>query len=192
MCADWSIHDKGDGNPHVHLLVTMRPFKKNHTWESKEIKDWAFVRDKDENIVIDETHPDWWQDKKNPERHGIRIPVLDADGNQKLDSRNRKQWKREVTDATGWNNPRLRELNNELQEQLHILPSIEEILELLEKKDGEIQTLKEEKQMLNDENQQWKELAEKLKAENQMLWVRKMNNIMTCAEEIVVRELVYV
>ncbi len=20
MCADWSIHDKGDGNPHVHLL----------------------------------------------------------------------------------------------------------------------------------------------------------------------------
>ena len=26
MCADWSIHDKGDGNPHVHLLVTMRPF----------------------------------------------------------------------------------------------------------------------------------------------------------------------
>ncbi len=89
-------------------------------------------------------------------------------------------------------NQRLRELNNELQEQLHILPSIEEILELLEKKDGEIQTLKEEKQMLNDENQQWKELAEKLKAENQMLWVRKMNNIMTCAEEIVVRELVYV
>ena len=23
---DWSIHDKGDGNPHVHLLLTMRPF----------------------------------------------------------------------------------------------------------------------------------------------------------------------
>lgn len=98
--------DKGDGNPHVHLLVTMRPFKKNHTWGNKEIKDWAFVRDEAGNIVIDETHPNWWQDKKTPERHGIRIPVLDADGNQKLDSRNRKQWKREVTDATGWNNPK--------------------------------------------------------------------------------------
>lgn len=110
MCADWSIHDKGDGNPHVHLLVTMRPFKKDHTWGNKEVKDWAFVRDKDGNIVIDETHPDWWQDKKNSERHGIRIPVLDADGNQKLDSRNRKQWKREVTDATGWNNPKNCEL----------------------------------------------------------------------------------
>ena len=110
MCADWSIHDKGNGNPHVHLLVTMRPFKKNHTWGNKEIKDWAFVRDEAGNIVIDETHPDWWQDKKNPERHGIRIPVMDADGNQKLDSRNRKQWKREVANAIGWNNPKNCEL----------------------------------------------------------------------------------
>jgi len=110
MCADWSIHDKGDGNPHVHLLVTMRPFMENHTWGNKEVKDWAFVRDGDGNIVIDELHPDWWQDKKKPERCGIRIPILDADGNQKLDSRNRKQWKRELTDATGWNNPKNCEL----------------------------------------------------------------------------------
>ncbi len=110
MCADWSIHDKGDGNPHVHLLVTMRPFNKNHTWGNKEVKDWLFVRDEDGNIVIDESHPNWWQDKRNAERHGIRIPVLDADGKQKLDSRNRKQWKRELTDATGWNNPQNCEL----------------------------------------------------------------------------------
>ena len=26
---------------------------------------------------------DWWQDKKNPDRHGIRIPVLDENGVQK-------------------------------------------------------------------------------------------------------------
>lgn len=110
MCADWSIHDKGDGNPHVHLLVTMRPFKKNHTWGNKEVKDWAFVRNENGDIVIDESHPDWWQDKKNPERYGIRIPVLDAERNQKVDSHNRKQWKRELTDATGWNNPKNCEL----------------------------------------------------------------------------------
>ena len=35
-------------------------------------------------------------------------------------------------------------------------------------------------------------VAEQLKAENQMLWVGMMNNIMACAEEIVVREIVYV
>ncbi len=48
MCADWSIHDKGDGNPHVHLLLTMRPFNPDHSWGKKEVKDWEFVRDKTE------------------------------------------------------------------------------------------------------------------------------------------------
>ena len=35
-------------------------------------------------------------------------------------------------------------------------------------------------------------VTEELKTENQMMWVGKMDNIITCAEEIVVRELVYV
>lgn len=35
-------------------------------------------------------------------------------------------------------------------------------------------------------------VTEQLKAENQMLWVGKMNNIIVCAEEIVVREVAYV
>lgn len=35
-------------------------------------------------------------------------------------------------------------------------------------------------------------VTEQLKAENQMLWVGRMNNIIACAEEIVVREVVYV
>jgi ATP-dependent exoDNAse (exonuclease V) alpha subunit len=25
MCADLCIHDKGDGNPHAHVMLTMRP-----------------------------------------------------------------------------------------------------------------------------------------------------------------------
>ena len=35
-------------------------------------------------------------------------------------------------------------------------------------------------------------VTEKLKAEDQMMWVGKMNNLIACAEEIVVREVVYV
>lgn len=35
-------------------------------------------------------------------------------------------------------------------------------------------------------------VTEKLKAENQMMWAGKMNNIIVCTEEIVVREVVYV
>lgn len=50
-------------------------------------------------------------------------------------------------------------------------------------------------EMLDRIEEQMKEkqgVTEELKAENQMMWVGKMNNIIACAEEIVVRELVYV
>lgn len=66
-------------------------------------------------------------------------------------------------------NQNLQKLNIGLKEQLQILPSIEELLELLEKKDGEIQTLQGRIQVRNNENQQWKELAEKLNNENRLL-----------------------
>ena len=35
-------------------------------------------------------------------------------------------------------------------------------------------------------------VTEQLKADNQMLWVRKMNNIRNCEEEIVNAELIYI
>ena len=35
-------------------------------------------------------------------------------------------------------------------------------------------------------------VTEQLKAENQMMWVGKMNNIIACAEEVVVMVVVYV
>lgn len=47
------------------------------------------------------------------------------------------------------------------------------------KKDGEIQILKEEKQMLKDENQQWKELAEKMNDENRLLQ-RQNEKLLNC------------
>ena len=50
-------------------------------------------------------------------------------------------------------------------------------------------------EMLDRTVEQMKEkqgVTEQLKAENQMLWVGKMKNIIACAEEIVVREVVYV
>ena len=49
--------------------------------------------------------------------------------------------------------------------------------------------------MLDQLVEQMKEkqgVTEKLKAEDQMMWVGKMNNLIACAEEIVVREVVYV
>lgn len=54
MCADYSIHDNGDGNPHAHIMVTMRDVSesglgnKNRDWNSKALlekwrENWAKV-----------------------------------------------------------------------------------------------------------------------------------------------------
>ena len=36
MCADIAIHDKKNGNPHAHILLTTRPMKADDTWGAKE------------------------------------------------------------------------------------------------------------------------------------------------------------
>ena len=35
MCADFALHDKGDGNPHAHIMLTVRPLKENGAWGAK-------------------------------------------------------------------------------------------------------------------------------------------------------------
>ena len=45
MCADFCIHDKGDGNPHCHIMLTMRPLDERGAWAAKSKKEY----DLDEN-----------------------------------------------------------------------------------------------------------------------------------------------
>ena len=40
MCADFAIHDKGDGNPHAHILLTMRPLDTSGEWDAKCRKEY--------------------------------------------------------------------------------------------------------------------------------------------------------
>jgi prefoldin subunit 5 len=35
MCADICVHDTGKGNPHAHIMLTMRPLEKDGTWGQK-------------------------------------------------------------------------------------------------------------------------------------------------------------
>ena len=84
MCADWAIHDsendKGQRNLHIHVLLTMRPLTEKGEWGAKQKK----IYDLDEN--------------------GERIPIIDKKtGQQKVDKRNRKQWKCHTADSTDWN-----------------------------------------------------------------------------------------
>lgn len=80
MCADIAIHDKKNGNPHAHILLTTRPIKADGSWGTKEKKEYA----RDEN--------------------GNRIPLIDKKtGKQKLGKRNEKLWKRITVQANDWN-----------------------------------------------------------------------------------------
>lgn len=80
MCADIAIHDKRNGNPHAHILLTTRPMKADGSWGAKEKKEYA--RDED----------------------GNRIPLIDKKtGKQKLGKRNEKLWKRITVQANDWN-----------------------------------------------------------------------------------------
>ena len=45
MCVDWSLHDKEDGNPHAHIMATMRSITEGGKWAPKSRK----VYDLDEN-----------------------------------------------------------------------------------------------------------------------------------------------
>lgn len=40
MCADFSIHDKGDGNPHAHIMLTLRPLNECGEWGAKCRKEY--------------------------------------------------------------------------------------------------------------------------------------------------------
>lgn len=84
MCADWAIHDsendKGQRNLHIHVLLTMRSLTENGEWGAKTKKVY----------VLDE--------------NGERIPLIDKKtGQQKVDKRNRKQWKCQTVESTDWN-----------------------------------------------------------------------------------------
>ena len=45
MCVDFAIHDTGKGNPHCHIMLTMRPLDERGAWAAKSKKEY----DLDEN-----------------------------------------------------------------------------------------------------------------------------------------------
>jgi hypothetical protein len=40
MCADVCVHDKNNGNPHAHIMLTMRPFNEDGSWGTKQKKEY--------------------------------------------------------------------------------------------------------------------------------------------------------
>ena len=51
MCADLCVHDKGDGNPHAHVMLTLRPLNEDGTWAAKSRKEYI-LDDLGERIIL--------------------------------------------------------------------------------------------------------------------------------------------
>ena len=51
MCADIALHDKNDGNPHAHILLTMRPLNEDTTWGAKSKKEYI-LDEKGEKVKL--------------------------------------------------------------------------------------------------------------------------------------------
>ena len=67
MCADIALHDKNDGNPHCHILLTMRPLNEDTTWKAKSKKEYIL----DKNGIQDKV------DHRSYQRQGIeQVPTI--------------------------------------------------------------------------------------------------------------------
>ncbi|OTG49668.1 MobQ family relaxase [Streptococcus agalactiae] len=51
MCVDIALHDKNDGNPHAHILLTMRPLNEDKTWGAKSRKEYI-LDEKGEKVKL--------------------------------------------------------------------------------------------------------------------------------------------
>lgn len=60
MVADIALHDKGDGNPHAHILLTTRPFNEDGTWGAKSKKEYILDK-KGERIKLESGE---WKSRK--------------------------------------------------------------------------------------------------------------------------------
>ena len=43
-CVDFVIHDTGGGNPHCHIMLTMRPLDERGAWAAKSKKVYALTK----------------------------------------------------------------------------------------------------------------------------------------------------
>lgn len=93
-----AIHLK-EKNPHAHIMAPCRQMK-NSEWEKqKEVKGYVCV-DKDGNEKL-------FASVKDIEDGYEKVPLLDENGQQKVDKRNCKQWKRATMEANKLNSKEL-------------------------------------------------------------------------------------
>ena len=75
MIADICFHNKKDGNPHAHIMLTVRPFNEDGSWGSKQKK--VYILDEDGEKIYDKKKRQYkcksvpstdWNDRGNVEK----------------------------------------------------------------------------------------------------------------------------
>lgn len=90
MCVDFSIHDKEDGNPHAHIMLTTRPIEQDGKWGAKATNE--YVLDKNGDRILQKV------DKDNRKIYK-RIKIDSTDWNKKeFLQRNRESWAGKVNE----------------------------------------------------------------------------------------------
>ena len=106
MIADWALHDKGDGNPHAHIMLTLRGIDEHEQWLKKQKTVFANGRDAKGRAIFDPSKPSY-DPKRKEETSKYRIPQLDKDGKQKVRVRKGKGteylWEKITVPENDWN-----------------------------------------------------------------------------------------
>ncbi|MCC8164338.1 MAG: MobA/MobL family protein, partial [Lachnospiraceae bacterium] len=74
MCVDMNIHDKGDGNPHCHIMLTMRGLDENGKWLPKSHQEFELdengerIRQADGRWKSRKVNTVDWSNPENAER----------------------------------------------------------------------------------------------------------------------------
>lgn len=106
MIADWALHDKEDGNPHAHIMLTMRGLDEHEKWLQKQKTVFANSNDGEGRAIYNPELPVYDpKDRENTSKY--RIPVLDENGEQKTRVRKGKGteylWEKISIPLNDWN-----------------------------------------------------------------------------------------
>ena len=128
MCADVCLHDNGDGNPHAHIMLTVRPIEKDGTWGQKshtvngqkiptvdwnkydKVEEWRFEWASFTNRFLQSAAHSEQLDHRSYERQGIeQIPTIH------MGSAAWRMEQRGITTERGNKNRKIISMNQELR-----------------------------------------------------------------------------
>lgn len=162
MCADVNIHDKGDGNPHAHIMLTVRPIESNGEWGAKSKKEYLLDENgqkiklksgqyKSKKIEITnwnskeflQSYREDWANKINQKLKEVGI-------NQRVDHRSyEEQGIEKVPTIHEGATARKMEQRGKVSDRMEINRKIKEINEKINQHNIEVQKLKDETIKLN-------------------------------------------